>query len=222
LLRLGCGALSRALFRVIATGPELPPPPGSIVAGVPHRNWLEPMLMFACLPARPRLVVIADGPTVSRGRLRRWLIGVAGGAIEVQPGAGPSGFEAIAKQAGQVISNGGVVAIFPEHGAPAREPGLRRLANGVANLSARIGAPVVPVIFGGTHELYLRRRVVVRVLAPLDPPAKTDRATTRVWMAHFREVTAQAAVEAHRAAETGSPRRKYWRWLGGSYPRAEV
>jgi 1-acyl-sn-glycerol-3-phosphate acyltransferase len=221
IIRAVCLMVARFLFDVRVEGYQNMPPPGSIVAGVPHRNWAEPVLLFAILPARPRQVGIADGPTVSRSLLRRLIIKAGGGVIKVQPRSGPSGFEAIARATTDWVDRGAVVVIFPESGRPSRAPALRTLSAGVGHLAARSRAPVVPVVVGGTHELYLRRRIVISVLPPIDPPAAATRPAVAAFMGDLEKRTKAAAIEVHQAAESAGPRRKVGRWLSGRYPRAE-
>jgi len=119
------------------------------------------------------------------------------------------------------VDAGRAIVIFPESGPPSRPPDLRALSPGLAHLSARARVAVVPVVFGGTHELYLRRRVVVRVLPAIDPPESTSRPAILEWMARFEEMVSAAAVEAHRVAESKSPKWKIGRWLTGKYPRVD-
>lgn len=219
-IRAVCLVIVRFLFDIRVEGRENLPPPGSIVAGLPHRNWAEPVLLFALLPARPRQVGIADGPTTSRSLLRRLIVGAGGGVIKVEPRSGPSGFEAIARATTDWVRRGAVVVIFPEVGAPSRPPGLRRLSPGVGHLAARSSASVVPVVLGGTHELYLRRRIVIRLLPQIAPPAGASRLTIAAFVADLQARCETAAVELHAAAESVPVGRKRWRWLSGRYPRA--
>jgi len=209
------------LFRVEVAGLDNLPAGGSVLAGVPHRNWSEPVVLFALLPARPPQMGLADEAAVSRSFLRRLIVNGAGGVIPVRSGAGPSAFERIARATIDATSRGVRVTIFPEVGAPSRPPTLRRLSPGIAHLAARSAVPVVPVVFGGTHELYLRRRVVVRVLPKIEPPPDTRRASISAWMAMFQATVETQATATHEAAEIGAPRRKWWRWLTGRYPTAD-
>jgi 1-acyl-sn-glycerol-3-phosphate acyltransferase len=219
-IRAVCIVVVRVLFDVQIIGREHVPLAGSIVAGIPHRNWLEPVLLFALLPARPRQVAIADGPTVSGSVLRRLIISGGGGVIKVQPRSGPSGFQQIARATRDVVDRGGVVTIFPEVGQPSRPPELRRLSAGVAHLAARSRAPVGLVVFGGTHELYLRRRIVMRLLSPMAPPVDSSRQAMAAFMADLEGRARASALVMHAAAESGSPRWKVGRWLTGRYPQA--
>ena len=220
--------VGRLLFRVRATGLEfLPvgsdgrPTGGWICCGLPHRNWVEPFLMMSLLPAEPRPVILADGRTATGSWWRRLLVRVTGGGVIPIRGRGEArDFEAYAEEAKRVISAGAVFVIFAEVGPPSRPSALRRLSASVAHFAMATGAMTVPVVFGGTHELYLRRRIEVRVLPALDPPGAGVESLD-AWMVELRQKAEESSAEAHVAAEARAPRRKVWRWLTGPYPRAE-
>lgn len=212
--------LAQLLFGVSISGRENLPAGESIVAGVPHRNWVEPSMLLGLFPRRTRLTIVADGPTAVGSRLRRTMTGLVGEVIPVWPGSGPAGFKAIAASAHAAIRSGAVVVIFPEVPPARRPPELRKLSAGLAHIAARSQAKVVPVVFGGTHELYLRRRIVVRILPALAPPTGTGRAEIATWMNNFRALCQAAADEVHADAESRGPRFKLARWLTGRYPRA--
>ena len=214
--------LLAALFRVKVSGLENIPAgsAGFILAGAPHRNWAEPLLLHAYVGAkRRRMMTVADARAVSGNAIRALAARSVGGVILVGPGSPRSVIEKIV-QASAHLERGDVVAIFPEIGPPAPPPRLRRISAGVAHISARAGAQVVPVIFGGTEELYLGRRIEVTVLPPVAPPTGTSRRTITAWTAVF-EASAQAmADQMHKRANAKPPRNKRWRWLTGNYPRA--
>jgi 1-acyl-sn-glycerol-3-phosphate acyltransferase len=219
-MRLVLKAAARGLLRVRVNG-DVRIPGGSICAALPHRNWVEPFLLVGVLPAAPRLVGVADGPTLVRSWWRILLVRLVGGVVPVWPRASAGAFAAHVAAVRRALEAGAVVAIFPETGPPARPPDLRRLSPGVARFAAAAGAPVVPVVFGGTDELYLGRRIEVRVLEAIaPPPPDADRAAIDDWMADFRAVTTAAATAADARANAPPPRRKRWLWLTGKYPRA--
>jgi 1-acyl-sn-glycerol-3-phosphate acyltransferase len=217
MIRLVCRVIAGVLFDVDVDGADRLPAGPAIVAGAPHRNWVEPFLMFGLLPRRP--VWIADRRAVTGSRLRAAVARAAGGVIAV--GRGGDGFEAVVADVRRSVDAGRALIIFPETGRPSGPPDLRTLSAGLGHLSARAQAPVVPVVFGGTHELYLRRRLVVHVLPAIDPPDSVSRPAIHEWMDHFEEALAGAAAEAHRGSEAKPPRWKVGRWLTGTYPRAE-
>ena len=215
------------LFRVRVMGMEnLPicadgtPAGGWICCGLPHRNWVEPLLMMCLLPAEPRLAILADGRTATGSWWRRRLVGIVGGVIPIRGRGSPRDFAGYADEVRRVTAAGAVFVIFPEVGRPSRPPALRRLSAGVGHFAKAAGAATVPVIFGGTHELYIRRRLEVRVLPALEPPDAGPEGVD-AWLAELQETAGRGAAEAHQAAEADPPRFKLGRWLTGPYPRAE-
>lgn len=229
LFRLLCGGVGRLLFRLEVTGLEnLPrsadgrPAGGWISCGLPHRTWAEPFVLLYTLPARPRIVMLGEGRTIFAGAGRSFLVRRVGGVIPVWPGSGGRGFAVVVGAVRQALAAGAVFAIFPEVGPPARPPALRRLSPGVARIAQQAGAPVVPMVFGGTHDLYFRRRITLRILPPIDaPPAHADGRAAERWMVDLLAGVGPAAEEAHRAAESNPPRLTLGRWLHGPFPRAE-
>ncbi|MDQ3938494.1 MAG: hypothetical protein M3253_07415, partial [Chloroflexota bacterium] len=135
----------------------------------------------------------------------------------------------------KAIRAGAIFGLFPEVGRAARPPELRRLSSSVAYFAVRTGAPIVPLVFGGTHELYLRRRIVVEVLPPIQPsPAASatgrrrasaaahEREAAESMIAELRARVEPVAAAAHLAAEPPPRMRKLLRrWLTGPYPQAD-
>ena len=235
MLRLLFGGLTGTLFRVHVSGQEnLPrdhagkPMGGWIAVGLPHRTWVEFFVFAPLLPAEPRLIMLGDGPTMFGSAWRRALLRRVGGVVPVWRGSGGPEFESHTAAAQAAIHAGAVFGLFPEVGGAARPPRLRRVSPAVAYFSLRTGAPIVLVIFGGTDELWLRRRVEVRVLPPISPPADAptpgtpaERGAADELLARLLAAAEPAAGEAHAAAEPPTGARRRWRWLTGPYPRAE-
>jgi len=142
-----------------------------IAAGLPHRTWIDPFLPWMLLPVRPRLTFFGDARTMARSPLRRWVLARLGGVIPIPAAHDPRAVPVHLAAAETVLRNGGVFCLFPETG-PATPPGtIRRLGAGIGYIALRNRTPIVPIILGGTHELYLGRRIILRVLPPLDPIA---------------------------------------------------
>ncbi|HEX5148215.1 MAG TPA: 1-acyl-sn-glycerol-3-phosphate acyltransferase [Candidatus Limnocylindrales bacterium] len=204
------------------------PAGGWIAAGLPHRTWVDPFILADNLPVEPRLAYFGDGPAIFRSRWRRFVFRRIGGVIPIWPGGGRAAVDAHLAAASQALAAGCVLCLFPETG-PATPPGTARpLGLGVAYFALRTGAPVVPIVLGGSHELYRRRRFLLQVLPPMtarelagltadaalpEPwtPAERDAAHRIVRALHAR--TAEPIAAAHRATEPPAGVRKRWRWL---------
>ncbi|HUG48129.1 MAG TPA: 1-acyl-sn-glycerol-3-phosphate acyltransferase [Candidatus Limnocylindria bacterium] len=224
-----------SLFRVEVSGLQhLPradgrPAGGWIAVGLPHRTWVEFFIFVPLLPAEPRLIMLGDGPTMFGSAWRRALMRRVGGVVPVWRGSAGREFEAHGAAAKAAIRAGAVFGLFPEVGRVARPPALRRVSPSVAYFALRTGAPIVPFVFGGTHQLWLRRRIVVRVLPPLEPPAEpppsagspAERAAADELLARLLAAVEPVAAEVHAAAEPPPGTRKPWRWLTGPYLQAD-
>ena len=201
----GRGAL---LFRPRLAGAEhLPRTPdgrpagGWIAVGLPHRTWVDPFLVADLLPAQPRLVFFGDGRAIYRSRLRRLVVRLVGGVIPIWPGGGRAAVETHLEAASAALQAGAVLVIFPEVGPPVPLGQARPLGAGVAYFALRTGAPIVPLVIGGSEELYLGRRLWLEALAPvsamelagLDPGAPAP----APWSAEERAVVDRICRELH-------------------------
>jgi 1-acyl-sn-glycerol-3-phosphate acyltransferase len=190
---------------------------GWIAAGLPHRAWVDPFLLWMTLPAEPRLVFFGDARTMARSPLRRWVLRRVGGVIPIPSHGGPRSFAMHLGAAARVIDAGAVFCLFPESGFPS-EPGVARpIAAGLGYVALRTGAPIVPVVIGGNEVLFLGRRLVLRVLparpwqvwaaadgAPIPATAPEPGSADERVLAHriadgFRASTADAVRDAHLA-----------------------
>lgn len=170
--------LSAALlrFRLAAEGREHLPvrpdgrPAGRWIAAVlPHRTWIDPFVPWIALPVRPRLAFFGDARTMARSPLRRFVMARLGGVIPIPAGHDPATVALHFEGARTALEAGMVFCLMPETG-PASEPGrIRRLGSGIGYIALRNRVPIVPIVLGGNDELFLGRRILMRVLPPLDP-----------------------------------------------------
>ncbi|HET9682039.1 MAG TPA: lysophospholipid acyltransferase family protein [Candidatus Limnocylindrales bacterium] len=140
-----------------------------IAACLPHRTWIDPFVPWILLPERPRLAFFGDARTMARSPLRRFVMARLGGVIPIPAGHEPRTAAIHFEAAARALDAGMVFCLMPETG-PASELGrIRRLGSGVGYIALRNRVPIVPLVLGGNHELYLGRRVILRALPPLDP-----------------------------------------------------
>jgi hypothetical protein len=237
LLRRLFGFIGRRLlgFRFELVGAEnLPrdahgrPTGGWIAAGLPHVTWIEPFVMLVLLPPEPRLIWFGDGRVIERSAWRRVVFGRLGGIVPIWPGGGSKAFAAHAAAVDRVISAGALFAIFPERGGPVPAGQARPVAPGVGYFALRSGAPIVPIVFGGTHELFRGRRIRMQVLPsqtpwqlaglaadgpPPRPGSRAEHAAAAVIAAALQAQTAEPIAAAHRATEPPPGTHKRWLWL---------
>ena len=201
---------------------------GWIAVGLPHRTWVDPFVVADGLPIEPRLIFFGDGPAIFRSAWRRWLVRRIGGVIPIWPGGDRVAIETYLAAATAALEAGAVLCLFPETG-PATPPGTARpLGSGLAYFAIRTGAPIVPIVLGGTHELYRGRRFRMDILPPTtwqalaelpsdaerpEPWSSAERRIAHHVTIAIHERTAAAVEKAHLAVQPGPATRKRWRWL---------
>ena len=194
LLRLLLGAV----FRVHVEGLEkLPAGPHLLAAN--HLSWVDPFLLLGWLPAGPRIHFLGRRSAIYNRRWKRWVLALMGGVIPVESGE----LRQLERAVRDVLTRGGVVAIFPEGGVGGAEGRLQRLRQGVAHFATTGGAPVVAIGLAGTHELWRGKRIAIgvgRTVAPTGVVADDMAAI---------EAAMRAALPPYREPDGARP----WPWL---------
>ena len=232
----GCRLIAAALgIRIRVEGTEhLPRTPdgrpagGWIAAGLPHRTWIDPFVVTLALPLQPRVSWFGDGRAMFRSRWRRWAFALVGGVVPIWPGGRRQAVDAHFAAAARIVAAGGVFALFPEVGPAVPLAHARPFGRGIGYIAVRTDALVVPVVLGGADELYLGRRIVLRVLAPVGwrdiaglpadapspvPGSPDERDMARRVTMGLHALTIEAVASAHRDAQPPAGTRKLWTGL---------
>jgi 1-acyl-sn-glycerol-3-phosphate acyltransferase len=151
-----------------------------------------------------------------------------GGVIPTWPGGGRAAVDAHLAAVAEALAAGCVLCLFPETG-PATPPGTARpLGLGIAYFALRTGAPIVPIVLGGSHELYRGRRFRLHVLPPVtarelaqlpdgaplpDPWTSAERDAAHRIVAELHARTAEPVAAAHVATQAPAGAKRRWRWL---------
>ena len=185
LARLFASLVLRALFRLRVEGRDrLPDGPALICFS--HQSWIDPFVLMATLPWRPRLFFFGpkedDMSKGARNRIMRW----TGTAIPFRPTKDDL-IEAT-RRVGVVFADGGVVAIAGEGRIHSGEGELLPLDEGAAFFALRSGVPLVPVAINGTSWLGFGRAIRVRVGEPIPAAGRPTRValaelSSRAWAA---------------------------------------
>ena len=162
-------------FRTEVTGIEHLPHDGDgrivggwIAAGLPHRTWVDPFVVVRCPAARtaPGVLRRRACHLSARGGVDGWC---AGSAVSSRSGQAADAPPSTPTWPGAraALDAGAIVCLFPESGPPTPPGTARPLGLGVAYFALRADRPIVPIVLGGTHELYRGRRFRLDVLPPV-------------------------------------------------------
>jgi HAD superfamily hydrolase (TIGR01509 family) len=170
--RLTTWVLCRALFRPRLEGRDRLPA-GPAIYCFNHLSWVDPFILMATLPMRPRLMFFGpkeeDMSVGGRNRLMTW----TGATIPYRPGK--NDLLDATRRVHASIAAGRVVAIAGEGRIQPFESHLLPLSEGAAYFALREGVPLVPIAIGGTSWLGFGRRIRVRVGEPLEPSGRANR-----------------------------------------------
>ena len=204
--RLVVGLLMRLLFRLRVEGRDhLPAAPALLCFN--HLNWMDPFLLFATLPLRPRLFMFGpkedDLRRGARNRLMYWT------ATPVPFKPSKSDLIETTRRVQAVFDSGAVLAIAGEGRIHVGERNLLPLQPGAAYFALRAGVPVVPVALNGLSWLGFRRTLRVRIGTPIPTGERaTSEAVDRVTAA-----TTAALLELLADAPDPKPPGPFGRWL---------
>ena len=164
--RLVLRGVFRLLFRVRVVGLDNVPREQAIICAN-HLGWADAFLILLFLPVEPRIYALGERAGVLRNSFRIRVIGFFQVMVPLER-AQPR--EAL-RIMGDVLRRGGSLIIFPEGHLGTQEGTIQPIQPGAVHLSVQSGAPIVPVGLTGTSELWLRRKLTVRIGVPIEPAA---------------------------------------------------
>ena len=176
-------------------------PAGAAIYAFNHLSWVDPFVLMATLPLRPRLSFFGpkeeDMRSSGRNRVMLW----TGSAIPYKPGKNDL-LEAT-RRVSAVIGNGGVLAIAGEGRIGAMEDHLLPLNDGAAYFALRSHVPLVPIALNGTSWLRFGTRVRVRIGEPIATEGRPDRAAVEALTAKLATRLGAMLHDAPSPEQTG-------------------
>ena len=169
-VRLFSEGFFRLVFRLDITGRERIPDSASVVIAN-HLGWMDAISLLLVFPAEPRIHFLADPTSMMKNRPLWALVRTAGGIVPVD--RAQRGSKLLFRHVGRCLERGGVVALFPEGDFGPREGQLLPFKKGFAHFAVEAGVPVVPVGLAGMRDLWLGKRLTIRIGAPIPTADKT-------------------------------------------------
>ena len=205
-VRFVAEGLFHLLFRFDVQGRENIPDQAAVIIGN-HLGWMDAVSVLLVFPAEPRIHLLADPTSMMKNRALWMLVKAAGGIVPVD--RAQRGSPLLFHQVGRCLSLGGIVALFPEGDFGPREGVLLPFKRGFAYFAVESGVPVVPVGLAGMKELWLGKKLSLRIGAPIDTRGKSVEEVHQLG-----EKAVHALLPQYREPPGRKPLR---RWLTGLF-----
>lgn len=204
--RLVVGLLMHVLFTIRVEG-RRNYPKGPALLCFNHLSWVDPFLLYATLPLRPRLYFFGpkedDLRVGPRNRLMYWT------ATPVPFRPAKTDLLDTTRRVQAVFDVGGVLAIAGEGRIHVGERALLPVQDGAAYFALRGGVPMVPIALNGLTWVGFRRRLRIRIGVPIPV---TGRPTSEA-IADLSARTATALLGLVADAPDPAPPGRFGRWL---------
>ena len=164
------GALFRLLFRFDVQGrARIPNGPYVLIAN--HLGWMDAISLLLLFPPEPRIHYLADPTSMMRNRPLWALVRAVGGIVPVD--RRQRGNTMLFRHVQRCLERGGVVAVFPEGDFGPSEGQLLPFKKGFAHFAASAGVPVLPVALAGMKEIWVGKRLFVRIGEEISTQGRT-------------------------------------------------
>jgi 1-acyl-sn-glycerol-3-phosphate acyltransferase len=182
-----------------------------IVAGGPHRGWIDSFLIIIALPTSPRINYLGSAQAMFNRRWKRAILNLMGGVVPVSS-LGQLNREGLETSLA-ILNGGNSLGLFPEGWGHHDDDPLTvsEFKRGVAFLSQRSGRRVLPVGLTGANQLWRGKTLCLRVGSPLDALDPTaGKAEQQAFVHRLREAIQEAMLPPP-TEPTGNSRA--WQWL---------
>lgn len=171
LVRAVAVPLLRLTFHYDIQGRQNIPGSGTYVIIANHLGWLDAVTILMVFPAEPRVHFLADPTGMVRKRLLWALIRATGGVVPVDRAVHHD--RTLFHHVFKCLELGGAIALFPEGDFGPQEGELLPFKKGFAHFAVEGNVPVVPVALSGMKDVWLGKRVCVRIGVPIATTGKT-------------------------------------------------
>jgi 1-acyl-sn-glycerol-3-phosphate acyltransferase len=146
-------------------------PEGAAVIICNHLGWMDAISVLLVFPVEPRIHMLADPTSMMKNRALWLLVKAAGGVVPLD--RAQRGNPLLFRHVGRCLGLGGTVALFPEGDFGPREGDMLPFKKGFAYFAVEAGVPVVPVGLTGMKDLWLGKRLSMRIGAPIATTGKS-------------------------------------------------
>lgn len=200
--------LVRCYLRVRLTGLERIPTDTPYLLCFSHPNWVDPFLLVAFWPDKPRMFIFGPRQEDMTTGWRNRVLGWSRAAVPFKPSR--SNLLDTTRRAMAILERGDVLAIAGEGRLSDREGAIVPLQDGAAFLALRAGVPVLPLAIIGTRWLQFGKQVTLRIG---DPIALDELRPNRPGVAALTARLQMAMEELLAGVEEDPPPGPFGRWI---------
>jgi 1-acyl-sn-glycerol-3-phosphate acyltransferase len=170
LVRLAALTIFHLMFRFDVQGRSRMPGSAYVLIAN-HLGWMDAISLLLLFPPEPRIHYLADPTSMMRNRPLWALVRATGGIVPVD--RAQRGNAVLFKHVARCLRRGGVVALFPEGDFGPREGEVLPFKKGFAHFAVEAGVPVLPVALAGMKEVWLGKRLFVRIGEAISTTGRT-------------------------------------------------
>ena len=159
----------RLMFRFDVRGARIPDTPYVLIAN--HLGWMDAISLLLLFPPEPRIHYLADPTSMMRNRPLWALVRAVGGIVPVDRRQRANTL--LFRHVERCLEKGGVVAVFPEGDFGPSEGELLPFKKGFAHFAVAARVPVLPVALAGMKEIWVGKRLTVRIGETIPTAGKT-------------------------------------------------
>src|SRR5438270_2020620 len=158
------------VFRFDVRGRERIPETAYVLIGN-HLGWMDAISLLLLFPPEPRIHYLADPTSMMRNRPLWALVRAVGGIVPVDRKQKANTL--LFRHVERCLEKGGVVAVFPEGDFGPSEGELLPFKKGFAHFAVAARVPVLPVALAGMKEIWVGKRLTVRIGETIPTAGKT-------------------------------------------------
>jgi 1-acyl-sn-glycerol-3-phosphate acyltransferase len=136
-----------------------------------HLGWMDAVSLLLIFPPEPRIHFLADPTSMMKNRPLWALVKQVGGIVPVDRAQRAD--RVLFRQVGRCLERGGVIALFPEGDFGPREGQLLPFKKGFAHFAVDAAVPVLPTAMSGMRDIWLGKRLAVRIGESIPTSGKT-------------------------------------------------
>ncbi len=157
----------RSLFNIKVVNPTKFDVNQSVIYVVNHNNWIDPFVVLSYLENENMTHLLAETSDLMGSKFAQWLSGKTDDFIVGVERDDTTSRTASMKRMVSLLKKGNSIIVFPEGRYSKEESKMFPFYQGAFALSKKYDVPIVPIMFNGNFELYIRKPITMKIGEPM-------------------------------------------------------